>query len=111
MIGGAIVAPPKDRLILPGITYGAAWDFAREAGIPFEIRPVTKAEALARRRDVAHVVDEGSARYHDARRPAVRRRQTGPLFRKMHALFQAHKAAGRRAVPTHPAVCVVPNRP
>ena len=46
VIGGTIVAPPKDNLILPGITYGAAYEFAREAGMPFEIRPVTRAEAL-----------------------------------------------------------------
>ncbi len=47
VIGGTIVAPPKDNLILPGITYGAVYDFAREAGLPFAIRPVPKAEALA----------------------------------------------------------------
>jgi hypothetical protein len=39
---GTIVAPPKDELILPGITYGATWEFAREAGIPFEMRPVPR---------------------------------------------------------------------
>jgi D-alanine transaminase len=32
---GVIVAPPKDNLILPGITYDAAEEFAREAGFPF----------------------------------------------------------------------------
>ncbi len=46
VIGGEIVAPPKDNLILPGITYGAAYEFAREAGLPFDVRPVSKAEAL-----------------------------------------------------------------
>ena len=45
--GGTIVAPPKDNLILPGITYDATEEFAREAGLPFEMRPVAKAEALA----------------------------------------------------------------
>jgi D-alanine transaminase len=45
--GGTIVAPPKDTLILPGITYDASEEFAREAGLPIEIRPVAKAEALA----------------------------------------------------------------
>ena len=45
--GGTIVAPPKDNLILPGITYDATEEFAREAGLPFEMRAVPKAEALA----------------------------------------------------------------
>ena len=44
---GTIVAPPKDTLILPGITYDASEEFAREAGLPIEIRPVARAEALA----------------------------------------------------------------
>jgi hypothetical protein len=40
VIDAGIVAPPKDSLILPGITYGATYEFAQEAGIPFSIRPV-----------------------------------------------------------------------
>jgi hypothetical protein len=47
VIGGRIVAPPKDNLILPGITYDATMEFAREAGVPLNVRPVPKAEALA----------------------------------------------------------------
>ena len=31
--GGTIVAPPKDNLILPGITYDATLEFARDAGV------------------------------------------------------------------------------
>src|ERR1700676_5346917 len=43
---GTIVAPPKDNLILPGITYDATLELAREGGLPLEIRPLTKEEAL-----------------------------------------------------------------
>ena len=43
---GTIVAPPKDNLILPGITYDATLELARDGGLPFEIRPVTRHEAL-----------------------------------------------------------------
>jgi D-alanine transaminase len=42
VVRGTIVAPPKDALILPGITYDAALEFAREAGMPFEVRPVAR---------------------------------------------------------------------
>ena len=90
-IGGAIVAPPRDRLILPGITYGAAFDFAREAGIPFEIRPVAKAEALAAdemwltssTKEVLAVTTLDGRPFAGG--------APGPLFRRVHALFQAHK--------------------
>ena len=37
VIGGTIVVPPKDNHILPGITYDATMEFAREAGIPLEV--------------------------------------------------------------------------
>ena len=90
-IGGAIVAPPRDRLILPGITYGAAFDFAREAGIPFEIRPIAKAEALAAdemwltssTKEVLAVTTLDGRPFASG--------APGPLFRQVHALFQAHK--------------------
>src|SRR4030095_13366764 len=47
VIGGTIVVPPKDNLILPGITYDAAMEFANEAGIPLAIRPVPKGAELS----------------------------------------------------------------
>jgi D-alanine transaminase len=46
VISGTIVAPPKDNLILPGITYDATFEFARDAGMPVAVRPVPRAEAL-----------------------------------------------------------------
>jgi D-alanine transaminase len=93
--GGTIVAPPKDSLILPGITYGAVYDFAREAGLPFAIRPVPRAEALA--------ADEMWLTSSTKEVLAVTRvdgqpfagGSPGPVFRRMHALFQAHKPPPR----------------
>jgi len=88
---GTIVAPPKDELILPGITYGAAWDFAQEAGIPIEMRPVTRAEALAAEEMwLTSSTKEVLAITTLDGRPFAGGKP-GPVFRKMHALFQAHK--------------------
>ena len=91
VIGGTIVAPPKDNLILPGITYGAVYDFAVEAGLPFAIRPVPKAEALAAdemwltssTKEVLAVTLVDGKPFGGG--------VPGPVFRRMHALFQAHK--------------------
>jgi D-alanine transaminase len=91
VIGAGIVAPPKDNLILPGITYGATYEFAQEAGIPFSIRPVPKAEALgasemwltSSTKEVLAITTVDGAPFAGGR--------PGPVFRKMHALFQAHK--------------------
>jgi len=91
VIDGTIVAPPKDNLILPGITYGAVYEFARDAGLPFEIRPVTRAKAfVADEMWLTSSTKEVLAVTSMDGRPFASG-APGPMFRKMHALFQAHK--------------------
>ena len=94
VIHGAIVAPPKDNQILPGITYGAVYEIAREAGMPFEMRSVSRAEVqvademwLSSSTKEVIAVTTMDGRPFSAGVP-------GPLFRKMYALFQAHKPKG-----------------
>ena len=89
--GGTIVAPPKDRLILPGITYDAAIEFAREAGMQVEIRPIARAEALAAdemwlsssTKEVLAVTTVDGRPFGGGR--------PGPVFRRMWEVFQARK--------------------
>jgi D-alanine transaminase len=91
VIGGRIVAPPKDNQILPGITYDATVEFARAARLPIEIRPVTRAEALAAdelwlssstKEVLAITTVDGKPFAGGA---------PGPVFRRMWDVFQAHK--------------------
>jgi D-alanine transaminase len=94
---GKIVAPPKDNLILPGITYDATWDLAREGGLPLEIRPVSRAEALSAdemwisssTKEVLAVTTIDGAQFAGGK--------PGPLFREMYRLFQASKPKARIA--------------
>ena len=91
--GGVIVAPPKDNQILPGITYDVAFELAREGGLPIEVRPVPKDEALA-----ADEMWLSSSTKEVLAVTALDGRpfaggKPGPVFRKVHALFQASKAA------------------
>jgi D-alanine transaminase len=44
---GTLIAPPKNNLILEGIRYGLLSDLAAEQGVPFEMRPVSRAEVAA----------------------------------------------------------------
>ncbi|MEP7182873.1 MAG: D-amino acid aminotransferase [Betaproteobacteria bacterium] len=91
VIGGRIVAPPKDSMILPGITYGAVEEFAHAAGLPFEIRPVARDEAFAAAewwltsstKEVLAVTTVDGKPFAGG--------APGPMFRKMYALFQQHK--------------------
>ena len=90
---GVIVAPPKDHQILPGITYDVAFELAREGGLPIEVRAVPKDEALAAdemwlsssTKEVLAVTSLDGTPFGGGK--------PGPVFRKVHALFQASKAA------------------
>ena len=73
---GVIIAPPKDNLILPGITYDATFELARDGGLALAVRPVTRDEALGADEMWLSSSTQGSAGGHHARRQAVRRRQT-----------------------------------
>ena len=94
---GVVIAPPKDRLILPGITYGAIYELALQGGIPFEMRPVRESEvwkadelwlSSSTKEVVAIVTLDGVPVGHPSHvgRP-------GPMLMKMHALFQKGKVA------------------
>jgi len=88
---GTIVAPPKDNLILPGITYDATLEIARAAGAPLEVRPVTRDETLS--------ADEMWLSSSSKEVLAVTRVDDtpfgagvpGPVFRRIWKAFQASK--------------------
>jgi D-alanine transaminase len=90
--GGKVVAPPKDNLILPGITLDAALEFARDGGLSFEVRPVPRAEALSAdemwlsssTKEVLAITSLDGKPFADG--------APGPVFRQMYTLYQQRKA-------------------
>ncbi len=90
---GIVIAPPKDNMILPGITYDATHELAEAGGIPFEMRPVSRDEALSAdemwlsssSKEVLAVTRIDGAPFGGGR--------PGPVFRRMYALFQDSKGA------------------
>jgi D-alanine transaminase len=88
---GAIVAPPRDNLILPGITYDAALDLAQRVGVPFAVREVSHAEAMgademwlsSSTKEVLAVTSVDGAPFGDG--------APGPVFRRIWEAFQAQK--------------------
>ena len=44
---GTLLAPPKTRLMLPGITYDVVIELATSHGLPLEIREITETELLS----------------------------------------------------------------
>jgi D-alanine transaminase len=93
---GVVAAPPQDHLILLGITYELLVRLAAEGAIRLEIRPIPEAEVRAAdeiwlsssTKEVLAVTTLDGKPVGDGR--------PGPLFRRMHALFQEHKARLRR---------------
>jgi len=91
VIGGTIVVPPKDKHILPGITYDATMEFAREAGIPLTVRPVPKAEVLSAdelwlsssTKEVLAITTVDGKPFAGGK--------PGPIFRRMWDVFQTMK--------------------
>lgn len=88
---GTIIAPPKDNLILPGITYDATLEIANAIGVPLEVRAVTRAEALgademwlssSSKEVLAITRVDGQAFAGGA---------PGPVFRRVWEAFQARK--------------------
>jgi len=88
---GRVIAPPKDNLILPGITYDATLDVTRAAGVPLDVRKVTREEALAAdemwlsssTKEVLAITRVDGAPFGGG--------APGPVFRKVWAAFQAAK--------------------
>jgi D-alanine transaminase len=89
---GVVAAPPRDNLILLGITYDLLVQLAAEGAVKLEIRPVPEAElrsadevwlTSSTKEVLAVTTLDGKP---------VGGGKPGPLFKRMHALFQEHKA-------------------
>lgn len=94
---GALLAPPKDNLMLPGITYDVMLEIATANNIPFEVRRITLPEVF----DADELLLTSSTREVMAitrldGKP-VGNAVPGPMFKRMHALYQEFKHNVMRA--------------
>ena len=93
---GVILAPPKNNLMLPGITYDLILELAAAEQMPFKVGPVPEAALrsadeiwlTSSTREVLPItVLDGKP---------VGRGQPGPLFQRMDVLYQNYKATVMR---------------
>jgi len=95
--GGVILTPPKNHLILPGITYDVVVELAQANGLPLEAREVAENEVRAAdelwltssSKEVLAVVSLDGASVGDGR--------PGPVFARMYQLYQEFKQKVMRA--------------
>ena len=94
---GVILSPPKSNLILPGITYDVIAEIAQAAGLPLEFRELSEAEVRgadeiwvtsSSKEVLAIVTLDGKP---------VAGGKPGPVFRRVHALYQEFKQKVMRA--------------
>lgn len=92
-----LLAPPKNNLMLPGITYDVVLELAQADGIKQEVRPI--AESELRGADEAWLTSSTKEVLAIVRLDgkAVGGGVPGPLFRRMYALYQEYKGRVMRA--------------
>ena len=88
---GTILATPKNNLVLPGITYDVVIELAQKHGLPLEVRPISEAEVRSADEIwVTSSTKEVLAVTTLDERP-VGGGKPGPVFRRMHQLYQEFK--------------------
>ncbi|WP_173068775.1 D-amino acid aminotransferase [Sulfurimicrobium lacus] len=89
---GVLLAPPKDHLMLPGITYDVVLELAAAHGIPSRVGPV--AEDTLRSADEIWLTSSTREVQAITRLDgsAVGAGEPGPLFQKMDRFYQDYKA-------------------
>jgi D-alanine transaminase len=95
---GTLVAPPKDEHILPGITYDAVLELARDANLRVKVRPVRESEVwTADEVWLSSTAKEVLAITTLDGKP-VGKGVPGPMFRRVWDLFQASKPKRQQPV-------------
>jgi D-alanine transaminase len=95
--GGVIQTPPKSNLILPGITYDVIVELAHANGLPIELRDIPEGEVrgadeiwlTSSSKEVLAVVALDGKRVGEGK--------PGPMYRRMHHLYQEFKQTVMRA--------------
>ncbi len=94
---GRVLAPPRDNRILEGIRYGLIEELCAAEGLPFEVRPIPRDEALsADELMLSSATKEVLPITRIDGRP-VGAGVPGPVFRRLHAAYQRAKAASTAA--------------
>ena len=90
--GGKVAAAPQDNHILLGITYELLTELAREGRLDFAIRPIPEAEVRAADEIWLSSSTKEVLAVTTLDGKPVGAGVPGPVFRRMHALFQEYKA-------------------
>ena len=88
---GKLLAPPKDNLMLPGITYDVILELAAANGIPYEVRRVPKTEVFGADELLLSSSTKEVLAITTLDGKPVGNGKPGTMFAKLHPLYQAFK--------------------
>lgn len=88
---GKLLAPPKDNLMLPGITYDVVLEIAAASGIPHEVRRVMKEEVFAADELLLTSSTKEVLAITQLDGKPVGTGKPGAMFARLHALYQDFK--------------------
>jgi D-alanine transaminase len=88
---GTLLAPPKDNLMLPGITYDVVLELAAANGIPHQVRKVLKEEVFSADELLLTSSTKEVLAITQLNGKLVGTGQPGAMFAKLHALYQTFK--------------------
>jgi D-alanine transaminase len=94
--GGKVLAPPKNHLVLPGITYDVVLELVAANGVPYEVREIGEREVrTAEEVWLTSSTKEVLAVTRLDDKP-VGGGKPGAVFRRVHALYQEFKRSVMR---------------
>ncbi|OGS90398.1 MAG: D-amino acid aminotransferase [Gallionellales bacterium GWA2_60_18] len=88
---GRLLAPPKDNLMLPGITYDVVLEIAAADGIPFEVRRIVREEVFAADELLLTSSTKEVLAVTQLDGKPVGNGKPGPMFARLHRLYQDFK--------------------
>jgi len=88
---GRLLAPPKDNLMLPGITYDVILELAAANGIPCEVRRVSKTELLSADEILLTSSTREVLAITTLDGKPVGNGKPGTMFARLHPLYQTFK--------------------
>ena len=89
--GGVIYAPPKNNLVLPGITYDVVIELAQAHGLPLDVRQIAEQEVRAADEIWVTSSTKEVLAVTSLDAQPVGSGKPGAVFRRMHQLYQDFK--------------------
>jgi len=88
---GTLLAPPKDNLMLPGITYDVVLEIAAANQIPYQVRKIAKSEVLAADELLLTSSTKEILPVTTLDGKPVGNGKPGAMFARLHTLYQNFK--------------------